>query len=58
MNRGVDWEVAVFFFQIEQVHLEQASADFYQLAELVKDYIGLVAAVKDVFQVMRAYCYT
>ena len=33
------------------VHAEQASADFYHLAEMVKDYVGLVAAVKDVFQV-------
>ena len=29
----------------------QASADFYFLSELIKDYIGLVGAVKDAFQV-------
>ena len=29
----------------------QATADFYQLSEMVKDYVGLVGAVKDVFQV-------
>ena len=37
--------------KIEQVHHEQAHADFYYLSELIKDYIGLVGAVKDVFQV-------
>lgn len=36
--------------KIEQVHHEQAHADFYYLSELIKDYIGLVGAVKDVFQ--------
>lgn len=37
--------------KVEHVHGEQASADFYLLSELIKDYIGLVGAVKDVFQV-------
>ena len=37
--------------KIEQIHFEQATADFYYLSELIKDYIGLVGAVKDVFQV-------
>ncbi|TRY76925.1 hypothetical protein TCAL_10147 [Tigriopus californicus] len=36
--------------KVEHVHGEQASADFYLLSELIKDYIGLVGAVKDVFQ--------
>merc|ERR1712141_113448 len=36
--------------KIEQIHFEQATADFYYLSELIKDYIGLVGAVKDVFQ--------
>jgi len=38
--------------KIEQIHYEQATADFYYLSELIKDYIGLVGAVKDVFQVL------
>ena len=39
--------------KIEQIHYEQATADFYYLSELIKDYIGLVGAVKDVFQVIK-----
>lgn len=35
--------------KLEEVHYEQATADFYYLSELIKDYIGLVGAVKDVF---------
>jgi len=30
----------------------QASADYYLLSELIRDYIGLVGAVKDAFQVI------
>ena len=37
--------------KIEQIHNDQAAADFYFLSELIKDHIGLVGAVKDVFQV-------
>ena len=37
--------------KLEQVHYDQATADFYYLSELIKDYIGLVGAVKEVFQV-------
>ena len=37
--------------KIEQIHMEQANADFYCLSEMIKDYIGLVGAVKEVFQV-------
>jgi len=36
--------------KIEQIHMEQANADFYCLSEMIKDYIGLVGAVKEVFQ--------
>ncbi len=37
--------------RVERVHgEEQAAADFFLLAELIKDYVRLVAAVKDVFQ--------
>jgi len=36
--------------KIEQIHMEQANADFYYLSEMIKDYIGLVGAVKEVFQ--------
>merc|ERR1719192_652858 len=35
--------------KIEAIHHDQAHADFYYLSELIKDYIGLVGAVKDVF---------
>lgn len=34
--------------KVESVHEEQAKADFFLLSELVKDYIGIVGAVKDV----------
>jgi len=34
--------------KVEKVHEEQAKADFFLLSELVKDYIGIVGAVKDV----------
>jgi sorting nexin-1/2 len=43
--------------RVERVHgEEQAAADFFLLAELIKDYVGLVAAVKDVFQVRTLFC--
>lgn len=32
---------------MHNVHLDQADADFFSLAELIKDYIGLVGAVKE-----------
>lgn len=38
--------------KMELIHSEQASADFYQLSEMVKDHVGMVGAVKDVFQVI------
>jgi len=33
----------------DQIHQEQSNQDFYVLAELLKDYISLISAVKDVF---------
>lgn len=36
-------------FQVESLHLEQANTDFYILCELLKDYIGLLGAVRDAF---------
>lgn len=35
---------------MEQIFNNQALADFYYLSELIKDYIGLVGAVKEAFQ--------
>jgi len=34
--------------KVEKVHEDQAKADFFLLSELVKDYIGITGAVKDV----------
>eukprot|EP00095_Tigriopus_kingsejongensis_P004546 snap_masked-scaffold893_size84343-processed-gene-0.3 protein:Tk04546 transcript:snap_masked-scaffold893_size84343-processed-gene-0.3-mRNA-1 annotation:"sorting nexin-2" len=34
--------------KIEQVHNEQSKADYFYLFELIKDYVGLIGAVKDV----------
>ncbi|KAL9986700.1 hypothetical protein ACROYT_G000881 [Oculina patagonica] len=42
--------------KIEQLHIQQADSDFYVLAELLKDYIGLIQAVKASFhERVRAY---
>ncbi|XP_015918072.1 sorting nexin-2 isoform X2 [Parasteatoda tepidariorum] len=35
--------------RIESLHSQQAGQDFFLLAELLKDYISLIGAVKDVF---------
>ncbi|XP_044735424.1 sorting nexin-2 [Chrysoperla carnea] len=35
--------------KIESLHYEQANADFFILSETLKDYIGLLGAVKDAF---------
>ena len=35
--------------KLEQLYGQQVNSDFYYLAELVKDYINLIAVVKDVF---------
>lgn len=37
--------------KVASVHNDQAAAEFFQLSELIKDYIGLVGAVRDVFHV-------
>lgn len=39
----------MILFQIESLHYEQANADFFILSETLKDYIGLLGAVKDAF---------
>ncbi len=36
---------------MEGIHSEQANADFFQLCELVRDYLGIVANMKEIFQV-------
>lgn len=35
--------------KIEQLYNDQTNHDFYYLSELLKDYIALIASVKDVF---------
>ncbi|XP_030764058.1 sorting nexin-2 isoform X2 [Sitophilus oryzae] len=35
--------------KVESLHLEQANTDFYILCELLKDYLGLLGAVRDAF---------
>lgn len=35
--------------RVENLHMEQANTDFYILSELLKDYIGLLGAIKDAF---------
>ncbi|KAL1513559.1 hypothetical protein ABEB36_002957 [Hypothenemus hampei] len=35
--------------KVESLHLDQANTDFYILCELLKDYIGLLGAVRDAF---------
>ncbi len=32
--------------KIENLHIEQANTDFFVFSELLKDYIGLIAAVR------------
>ena len=32
--------------KVDQLHLDQADGDFFVLAELVKDYVTLIGAVK------------
>jgi len=43
--------------KVEQVHVEQANGDFYQLAETIRDYVSLLSSVKDVFN-QRVKIYT
>ncbi|KAK4884678.1 hypothetical protein RN001_000949 [Aquatica leii] len=35
--------------KVESLHIEQANTDFYILCELLKDYLGLLGAVRDTF---------
>ncbi|GLV43424.1 Sorting nexin 1 [Carabus blaptoides fortunei] len=35
--------------KVENLHIDQANTDFYVLSEMLKDYIGLLGAVKDAF---------
>ena len=37
--------------KIASIHQEQANVEFFELSELMKDYLGLVGAVKNVFNV-------
>ena len=32
--------------KVEQVHVEQANGDFFQLSETIRDYVALLGAVK------------
>ncbi|XP_070543510.1 sorting nexin-2-like [Ptychodera flava] len=36
--------------KIDQLHQDQANTDFYVLSELLKDYIGLISSIRDVFR--------
>merc|ERR1711894_123999 len=36
--------------RIDSLHVDQADNDFYVLSELVKDYVALIGAIKEVFQ--------
>jgi len=36
--------------KVAYIHNDQASAEFFQLSELIKDYVGLIGAVKDIMQ--------
>ncbi|NP_001171861.1 sorting nexin 2 [Saccoglossus kowalevskii] len=36
--------------KIEQLHQDQANTDFFVLSELLKDYIGLIGAIREVFR--------
>jgi len=36
--------------KVEHIHTEQANVDFYLLSETLKEYIGLIGAVKNAFQ--------
>ena len=39
--------------KVAYIHNDQASAEFFQLSELIKDYVGLIGAVKDIMQVKK-----
>lgn len=42
--------------KVEKIYERQANNDFFYMAELLKDYVGLVGAVKEVFH-ERVKCY-
>ena len=45
--------------KVAYIHNDQASAEFFQLSELIKDYVGLIGAVKDIMQVNNSWsCFT
>lgn len=35
--------------KVENLHIDQANTDFFVLSEMLKDYVGLIGAVKDAF---------
>ena len=37
--------------KVASIHQDQATVEFSELSELIKDYLGLVGAVKNVFHV-------
>ena len=41
--------------KVAEIHQEEAHAEFYQLSELIKDYVGLVGAVRDIMNVSAFY---
>lgn len=42
--------------RVDQIHQEQANQDFYVFAELLKDYISLITAIKVI--IVSRYCYS
>ncbi len=40
---------------MECVHSDQANSDFFFLCELVRDYLGIVSNVKEIFQVGKEF---
>lgn len=45
----ISYREHIFIFQVEALHLDQANTDFFILCELLKDYLGLLGAVRDAF---------
>ena len=42
--------------KVEQVHVEQANGDFFQLSETIRDYVALLGAVKVQFSAFVTLC--
>lgn len=42
--------------KVELLRFEQSSSDLYILAEIIKDYLGLLASIKDVFHERVKVC--